>query len=240
MIHWEQKRFACESCIKGHRATKCSHLKKCLKEIKTKGRPNTQCPTCREKRQLKTGHPHHKCQCGSEPPKSYIYHLKLQFEQGLQLEFSETDSRKVQEIQSKLDSKASFLINVVDKDSVESSNEWVSLNLIVDKQETKTELEQFLNNPCKCHFGGECICSKRKVVNSDPVEKDAVLALANLLSEQPTQTQGCSCSKDCSQKGSGCACGCSDAVESNCGCSKTEESLNTEPSSGPKTRSCCS
>ncbi|KAI8895582.1 copper fist DNA binding domain-containing protein [Globomyces pollinis-pini] len=49
MIFWFGKRFACQTCSKGHRATKCSHTNRTLSEIKSKGRPTSQCPSCRSK-----------------------------------------------------------------------------------------------------------------------------------------------------------------------------------------------
>lgn len=240
IILFNDKRFACESCIKGHRSTKCAHLRKNLTEIKTKGRPNTQCPTCREKRQQKRGHPHHKCQCGSEPPKRFLYHLKLIFDQGLVFDFVETEQSRVKEIQSKVESKSKFTIKVcLDKNLSPDDTiaEMMATELVVDQQETDLELKIFLENPCKCHFGGECICSQRKANASDTgVERDVVLALANM-SETPqsedgkgesecckgqsnaksdiVNESGCRCSS--SNTGSGCGCG------TGCGCSSNEQ-----------------
>ncbi|KAJ1912791.1 copper-binding transcription factor [Tieghemiomyces parasiticus] len=55
------KKFACEKCIKGHRATNCTHTDRELIEIKRKGRPASQCATCRENRKLNNVHA--KCEC---------------------------------------------------------------------------------------------------------------------------------------------------------------------------------
>ncbi|ORX87518.1 copper-fist-domain-containing protein, partial [Basidiobolus meristosporus CBS 931.73] len=54
-------KYACETCIRGHRSSSCSHLKRQLFEIKKKGRPVTQCEHCRELR--KTKKIHVKCIC---------------------------------------------------------------------------------------------------------------------------------------------------------------------------------
>ncbi|KAH9840284.1 copper-fist transcription factor, partial [Rhodofomes roseus] len=55
------KKYACESCIKGHRSSTCQHIVRPLYEIKKKGRPVTQCEHCRELR--KTKQIHVKCIC---------------------------------------------------------------------------------------------------------------------------------------------------------------------------------
>ncbi|KAL7318983.1 copper-binding transcription factor [Mucor circinelloides] len=57
-----EKKFACIKCIKGHRSSKCTHDKRELIEIKRKGRPVSQCETCRLLR--KTKQVHVKCVCG--------------------------------------------------------------------------------------------------------------------------------------------------------------------------------
>ncbi|KAI0365016.1 hypothetical protein BV20DRAFT_911623, partial [Pilatotrama ljubarskyi] len=55
------KKYACETCIKGHRSSSCKHTDRPLFEIKKKGRPVTQCEHCRELR--KTRQIHVKCIC---------------------------------------------------------------------------------------------------------------------------------------------------------------------------------
>ncbi|KAF5323126.1 hypothetical protein D9611_009323 [Ephemerocybe angulata] len=55
------KKYACETCIKGHRSSSCKHFDRPLFEIKKKGRPVTQCEHCRELR--KTKQVHVKCIC---------------------------------------------------------------------------------------------------------------------------------------------------------------------------------
>ncbi|GJJ14572.1 hypothetical protein Clacol_008837 [Clathrus columnatus] len=58
-------KYACETCIKGHRSSACSHTDRALFEIKKKGRPITQCEHCRHLR--KTKQVHVKCLCGDRP-----------------------------------------------------------------------------------------------------------------------------------------------------------------------------
>lgn len=61
MVYVNSKKFACESCIKGHRSSSCHHTDRPLFEIKKKGRPVSQCEKCRELRQSKKIHS--KCTC---------------------------------------------------------------------------------------------------------------------------------------------------------------------------------
>jgi hypothetical protein len=62
------KKFACESCIKGHRSSSCSHTDRPLFEVKKKGRPVSQCEKCRELRHSKKVHS--KCNCYPNEQKS--------------------------------------------------------------------------------------------------------------------------------------------------------------------------
>ncbi|RPD55424.1 hypothetical protein L227DRAFT_566601 [Lentinus tigrinus ALCF2SS1-6] len=61
MVYVGDKKYACETCIKGHRSSSCKHTDRPLFEIKKKGRPVTQCEHCRELR--KTRQIHVKCVC---------------------------------------------------------------------------------------------------------------------------------------------------------------------------------
>lgn len=63
MVVVDGKKYACETCIKGHRSSACKHTDRPLFEIKRKGRPVTQCEHCRELR--KTKQVHVKCICES-------------------------------------------------------------------------------------------------------------------------------------------------------------------------------
>ncbi|GAA5804677.1 hypothetical protein HPULCUR_010180 [Helicostylum pulchrum] len=54
-------KFACNTCVKGHRSSNCNHIERPLFEIRKKGRPVTQCAFCRDLR--KTRQIHIKCSC---------------------------------------------------------------------------------------------------------------------------------------------------------------------------------
>lgn len=57
-------KYACSTCIKGHRSSHCSHVDRPLFEIRKKGRPVTQCTFCRDLR--KTKQVHIKCACSGD------------------------------------------------------------------------------------------------------------------------------------------------------------------------------
>ncbi|KAK4055515.1 copper-binding transcription factor [Microbotryomycetes sp. JL201] len=66
--------FACQSCIKGHRSSKCTHTSRTLVEIKKKGRPASQCAHCRDLRRTRSVHG--RCDCAArdleEKPKARV------------------------------------------------------------------------------------------------------------------------------------------------------------------------
>ncbi|KAK7042007.1 copper-fist domain-containing protein [Favolaschia claudopus] len=66
MVFVNDKKFSCEACIKGHRSSSCTHSDRPLFEVARKGRPPSQCPTCRERR--KTSKYHSKCLCPKDLP----------------------------------------------------------------------------------------------------------------------------------------------------------------------------
>ncbi|ORZ15791.1 copper fist DNA binding domain-domain-containing protein [Absidia repens] len=64
------RKFACLTCIKGHRSSGCQHADRELVEIRKKGRPLTQCAHCRNLR--KTKQVHIKCLCHKKSDGKYI------------------------------------------------------------------------------------------------------------------------------------------------------------------------
>jgi hypothetical protein len=56
MVLINEKKFACATCIKGHRVSGCTHTDRALFEIKKKGRPSTQCACCKDKRKGNSVH----------------------------------------------------------------------------------------------------------------------------------------------------------------------------------------
>ncbi|KAG0318633.1 hypothetical protein BGZ99_005577 [Dissophora globulifera] len=70
MVFVNGQKFACATCIKGHRSTTCNHGERPLHEIKKKGRPSTQCLHCKELRKAKQVSV--RCICGKEEATSTI------------------------------------------------------------------------------------------------------------------------------------------------------------------------
>ncbi|KAF8307527.1 hypothetical protein DL93DRAFT_2044637, partial [Clavulina sp. PMI_390] len=50
-----------ESCINGHRSSSCTHTLRPLYEVRSKGRPPSQCEECRDARRKNRRHV--KCSC---------------------------------------------------------------------------------------------------------------------------------------------------------------------------------
>ncbi|KAF1977315.1 hypothetical protein BU23DRAFT_452671 [Bimuria novae-zelandiae CBS 107.79] len=63
----EGEKFACQSCIKGHRVSGCNHTDRELHHINPKGRPVKQCEHCRGARKAKAHHV--RCECGDRKDK---------------------------------------------------------------------------------------------------------------------------------------------------------------------------
>ncbi|KAB5513028.1 copper fist DNA binding domain-containing protein [Coniochaeta sp. 2T2.1] len=56
-------RFACNTCIRGHRAAQCQHNDRPLHLVRGKGRPVSQCGHCRSLRQTRSVHTMSRCRC---------------------------------------------------------------------------------------------------------------------------------------------------------------------------------
>ncbi|KAI6888758.1 hypothetical protein KC363_g3224 [Hortaea werneckii] len=55
-------KWACQSCLKGHRVSGCNHTDRELTLVPKKGRPVTQCQHCRQERKKRSAHV--SCDCG--------------------------------------------------------------------------------------------------------------------------------------------------------------------------------
>lgn len=63
MVLIDGVKYACDTCIRGHRVTSCKHTDKPLTRIKPIGRPASQCQHCREARNSAAVHAN--CSCGA-------------------------------------------------------------------------------------------------------------------------------------------------------------------------------
>ncbi|KAJ7071600.1 hypothetical protein C8F01DRAFT_441873 [Mycena amicta] len=132
MVFVNNKKFACESCIKGHRSSSCSHTDRPLFEIKKKGRPVSQCTTCRELRQSRRVHS--KCQCPQEEQPS----------RGILLPSSSSKSRRYIPIVPAL---PNGLRDALPPSSARSQG----------PPDSRQRVDSLLN-PCNCRSGGKCKC----------------------------------------------------------------------------------
>ncbi|KDR85229.1 hypothetical protein GALMADRAFT_233958 [Galerina marginata CBS 339.88] len=134
MVFVNSQKFACESCIKGHRSSSCHHTDRPLFEIKKKGRPVSQCTKCRELRQSKKYHS--KCTCNPQ---------------------SEGTSPAVQPLASSSGSKTKRFIPIVPalpnglRDMLSASQ---SSTLPPDSRQRVDSLL----NPCECSSLWKCNC----------------------------------------------------------------------------------
>ncbi|RXW16579.1 hypothetical protein EST38_g9276 [Candolleomyces aberdarensis] len=145
-VYVNNKKFACESCIKGHRSSSCHHTDRPLFEIKKKGRPVSQCTKCRELRQSKKVHS--KCTCDPSVDKA----------------------RQEQLVPLSAGSKSKRYIPVVPalpnglKDLLQSTK---SANAPPDSRQ---KVDSLLN-PCSCGSPWNCNCLASASTSSHPAPK---------------------------------------------------------------------
>lgn len=70
MVLRDGNKYACESCIRGHRVTGCNHTDRELHFIAPKGRPVKQCEHCRGARKSKSHHA--RCDCGGKKERNEV------------------------------------------------------------------------------------------------------------------------------------------------------------------------
>ncbi|KAK3708413.1 hypothetical protein LTR37_011509 [Vermiconidia calcicola] len=71
-------KWACQSCLKGHRVSGCTHTDRELTLVPKKGRPVTQCHHCRQERKKRSAHVSCDCAQPEKPnhPKEKCIHLR--------------------------------------------------------------------------------------------------------------------------------------------------------------------
>ncbi|KAJ3576272.1 hypothetical protein NP233_g534 [Leucocoprinus birnbaumii] len=164
MVYVNSKKFACQSCIKGHRSSSCHHTDRPLFEIKKKGRPVSQCDKCRELRQSKRFHS--KCTC---TPKS--------------------DPASRGEVLASTTSKSRRFIPIVPalpnglRDVFASSQVPTSL-----PPDARQRVDTLLN-PCTCKSVWKCNC--QAVQLSSPTDKSATESTGDLATLAHVATMSC-------------------------------------------------
>ncbi|EEB05775.1 nutritional copper sensing transcription factor Cuf1 [Schizosaccharomyces japonicus yFS275] len=89
MVIRDNHKMACMKCIRGHRASGCNHTDRELFVVRPKGRPITQCESCRRAR--KTRRLHIKCNCASRDKD--VQQARQQLDQQVKQVFVETHKR---------------------------------------------------------------------------------------------------------------------------------------------------
>ncbi|KAF2726166.1 hypothetical protein K431DRAFT_3116 [Polychaeton citri CBS 116435] len=78
VVREDGSKWACSSCLKGHRVSGCTHTDRELIHVPKKGRPVTQCQHCRQERKKRSAHV--RCDCGEDGkahhPKEKCIHLR--------------------------------------------------------------------------------------------------------------------------------------------------------------------
>ncbi|KAF8525272.1 hypothetical protein BU17DRAFT_42300, partial [Hysterangium stoloniferum] len=151
-VYVNSRKFACGSCIKGHRSSSCYHTDRPLFEIKKKGRPVSQCTKCRDLRKNKRMHV--KCSCiGTSAPGPSSIGLPVSMITP-HVYFSLLDQRKLPAIPT--------LPNGI-KDLVADYTPSIEAN-------PKQRVAHLLN-PCKCRSLRDCRCayaSSSRMPSVDP------------------------------------------------------------------------
>ncbi|WRT68538.1 uncharacterized protein IL334_005515 [Kwoniella shivajii] len=188
MVLINEKKYACDKCIKGHRVTGCTHTDRPLYEIKKKGRPTTQCSCCKEKRKSTGSSVHNKCICGDTkkssttnstipPAASPSTASHVQIEQALSSnaaeQMDEYDEFELETRKGQPGSKATFPRGF--KDVLELAAAANALAGMVEEDSAFKVAERSVSallNPCKCESGGQCKCClpKKKNANADSLD----------------------------------------------------------------------
>ncbi|SCV70929.1 BQ2448_3691 [Microbotryum intermedium] len=147
MVLVDGVKFACQSCIKGHRSSKCTHTSRPLVEIKKKGRPTSQCSHCRDLR--KTRSVHGKCNCVGK-------------------EFEEKPSKQVlpnglSDLMKAREDEADASAEPVKGGAQSKPDRWgriadASCPDIRRSDGVASCTVSRLLNPCNCRRGGKCSC----------------------------------------------------------------------------------
>ncbi|GJE98711.1 copper-fist transcription factor [Phanerochaete sordida] len=168
MVLVADKKYACETCIKGHRSSNCKHVDRPLYEIKKKGRPVTQCEHCRELR--KTKQVHVKCVCeikpselggGDAPPPSVV-----------------TGTKKASK---KVPASAAFPSGLP-----EALGASVASKTLSESSDSEHELH---SSTCTCKTTGTCNCATPRIATSRSKKSSKSPAVADAHDSVPAMAQ---------------------------------------------------
>ncbi|GAA5823709.1 hypothetical protein JCM11251_000734 [Rhodosporidiobolus azoricus] len=133
MVLIDGVKYACQSCIKGHRSSKCTHTTRPLQEIKKKGRPTSQCAHCRDLRKTKSVHA--RCDCAARAKEKEDKPAPRLLPNGLV--------------------DAMLLASLVEEEGGDPEASGSGESKLVKTDKSGVTL---LLNPCDCLNGGKCTC----------------------------------------------------------------------------------
>jgi hypothetical protein len=145
-----------------------------------------------------------------------IHIYAVAFENGFSLEFDPSSNAIGSEIRKSIEQKIEIQVTISKQKEPNSELDKIVKTLPLEIKEEKVrnelELNDLLLNPCRCHYGGVCICSQLPkdrgktppITHNINLPTDAVLALAFLNAHGSKNnacgssccSDGCSCSKD--------------------------------------------
>ncbi|WVR09480.1 hypothetical protein IAU60_006548 [Kwoniella sp. DSM 27419] len=202
MVLINDKKYACEKCIKGHRVTGCTHTDRALYEVKKKGRPTTQCQHCKEKRKVSGSSVHTKCACGDskvfasasvDTQPAAVYEAPAPSAQNV-ADTTSTDEAELEfeTRKGQPGSKATFPRGLKDVHELAAAAEALA-GLGEDDGVIKVAERKVaaLLNPCKCQTGGPCKCCHPRKSDND-LAGEGLRAQSGYVS--PSDNQGGCCS----------------------------------------------
>lgn len=154
-------KLACVTCIQGHRASTCKHQdgsKGPLQVVKRRGRPLSQCATCREKRQ-RTGR-HTRCDCKAK----------------------QASDDKKKEAATPVSTRG---LDPAPAASTAASTVMPCSGKPTDCRKRDPLSFEFLVNPCQCSAGGRCTCCDSDAMSAAPVPKNTKLQSPKIPLAQP-------------------------------------------------------
>lgn len=130
VVDKDGSKWACRTCLLGHRVSSCNHTDRELLPVPRKGRPVSQCQHCRIERKARSAHV--KCECGAKPfPEERCSYLQKATPGDVQFTASATV--------------------LVDGRALSTHS--------MDLEPTSLSNDRFTNERhCCCPHGGKCIC----------------------------------------------------------------------------------
>ncbi|GMK53712.1 hypothetical protein CspeluHIS016_0102980 [Cutaneotrichosporon spelunceum] len=169
MVLINDKKYACATCIKGHRVSGCTHTDRPLFEVKKKGRPATQCQFCRDKRKggSGAGRVHTKCACGdlkNQQPSTIPAGMAASYQSaGAAGSPRATETKKGQP-----GSTPTFPNGLRDVHEMAAAAEALA-DLGGENSAPAEPTFRNLLNPCNCRATGRCRCCAGKRTRSPPL-----------------------------------------------------------------------